>query len=182
MKLNLNIFIISFIPIFFLSSCHTFEHENIFMATANISQEHKIVYKEGKTINTKNKSLDKKHTPNKAEMAPIKVPKQKEKVKTVVLNKKINGPKIKKINLDTVKYWSEKKLITKMGLSDFIKQEGKLKNFQYHFPSCFLDIFLIKKKNGYFVTYIETRSTKLYGNVETNKCIDEISNKLNKKL
>ena len=115
-------------------------------------------------------------------MAPIKEPKQKEKVKTVALNKKINSPKIKKVNLSTIKNWSEKKLIKEMGVSDFIKQEGKLKNFQYHFSSCFLDIFLTKKRNGYFVTYIQTRSTKLYGNVETNKCVNEISNRLNKNL
>ena len=182
MKSSLKIFILSFTPIFFLSSCHTFEHENIFLATAKKNQEQKIVNKENKTINTTNKNLNKKKTSNKDEMAPINVPKQKEKVKTVALNKKISRPKIKKINLSTIKNWSEKKLIKEIGRSDFIKQEGKLKNFQYHFSSCFLDIFLTKKKNGYFVTYIQTRSTKLHGNVETNKCTDEISNKLNGKL
>ena len=182
MKSNLNIFILNFIPIFFLSSCHTFEHENIFIATAKINQEQKISNKKDKAIISTKKNLNKNKTSNKVEMAPIKVPKQKEKVKTVALNKKINSPKIKKINLNTIKDWSEKKLVKEMGSSDFIKQEGKLKNLQYHFSSCFLDIFLTKKKNGYFVTYIETRSTKLYGNVETKKCIDEISNKLNKKL
>ena len=113
-------------------------------------------------------------------MAPIKEPKKKEKVKTVVLKKKINHPKIKKINLNTFKNWSEKKLIKEMGSGDFIKQEGRLKNFQYHFSSCFLDIFLTMKKSGYFVTYVQTRSTKLYGKVENNKCINEINNKLNK--
>jgi len=182
MKTKLNIIILNFITIFFLSSCHTFEHQNIFFETNKMNQKQKIVYSEDKVINTKNKDLDKKKTSVKAEMAPIKMPKQKEKVKTVNLNKKIHSPKVKKINLITFKNWSEKKLIKEMGSSDFIKQEGKLKNFQYHFSSCFLDIFLTKKKNGFFVTYIETRSTKLYGNIETNKCIDEIRKKLNKQL
>tara|TARA_B100001059_G_scaffold42347_1_gene34086 strand:+ start:62 stop:613 length:552 start_codon:yes stop_codon:yes gene_type:complete len=182
MKSCLNIFILSLTSIFFLSSCHTFEHENIFIATAKINQEQKIINNENKTINTTNKILNKKKTSSKAEMAPINVPKQKEKVKTVALNKKVESPRIKKISLNTIKDWSEKKLIKEMGTSDFIKQEGKLKNFQYHLPSCFVDIFLTKKKNGFFVTYFETRSTELYGSVETNKCIDEISDKLNKKL
>ncbi len=182
MKSNLNIIILNFVTIFFLSSCHTFEHQNIFLETIKTNQKQKVVNTENKVINTKNKGLDKKKTSVKAEMAPIKVPKQKEKVKTFALNKRISSPKTKKINLITFKNWSEKKLIEEMGSSDFIKQEGKLKNFQYHFASCYLDIFLTKKKNGYFVSYIETRSTKLYGNVETNKCINEISNKLSKRL
>jgi len=179
MKSNLNIIIVNLITIFFLSSCHTFEHKNIFIETKNKNKKQKV-NTENKIINYKSKDLEKKKNSKKAEMAPIKTPKQKEKVKTVALNKKINSPKIKKINLSTIKNWSEKKLIEIMGASDFIKQEGKLKNFQYHFSNCFLDIFLTKKKNGYFVTYIQTRSTKLHGNVEINKCIDEISKNLNK--
>ena len=174
MKSSLKIFILSFTPIFFLSSCHTFEHENIFLATAKKNQEQKIVNKENKTINTTNKNLNKKKTSNKDEMAPINVPKQKEKVKTVALKKKIN--------LRTIKNWSQKKLIKEMGSSNFVKQEGKLKNFQYYFSNCFLDIFLIKRKNKYFVTYTQIRSTKLYGKVVTKKCIDEISNKLSRNL
>lgn len=182
MKSNLNIIILNFAIIFFLSSCHTFEHKNIFIENNNKNKKQKIVNTEDKVINSTSRDLDKKKISNKVEMAPIKTPKQKEKVKTVALNKKIKNPKIRKINLSIIKNWSEKKLIKEMGASDFIKQEGKLKNFQYHFSSCFLDIFLTKKKNGYFVTYIQTRPAKLHGDVETNKCIDEISNKLNRKL
>ena len=183
MKSKLNIFISSFITMFFLSSCHTFEHENFFIKTVKINQKQEIVNKEDIAINIKNKKFDNRKISKKAEMAPIKVPKQKEKVRTVALDiRKINNTRIKRINLSTFKYWSEKKLLKKMGSSDFIKQEGKLKNFQYHFSNCFLDIFLTKKKDGYFVTYIETRSTRLYGNVETKKCIGEIRNKINKKL
>tara|TARA_B100001059_G_scaffold231830_1_gene268450 strand:- start:951 stop:1493 length:543 start_codon:yes stop_codon:yes gene_type:complete len=179
MKFNLNIITLYFVTIFFLSSCHTFEHQNIFLETINKNEKRKIVKTEDKVLKTTNNDLGKK-PPNNSEMAPIKVPKQKEKVKTVALNKKIKRLKIKKINLSNIKNWSEKKLLKEMGSSNFIKQEGKLKNFQYYFSNCFLDIFLTKKKNGYFVTYVQTRSTKLYGNFETKKCLDEISNKLNK--
>ena len=182
MKSNLNKIILNFVTIFFLSSCHTFEHKNIFIETNKKIQKQNVVNTEDKIINITDKDTDKQKTLNRTEMAPIKAPKKKEKVKTVALNKKISRPKIKQINLSTIKNWSEQKLIKEIGRSDFIKQECKLKNFQYYFSSCFLDIFLTKKKNGYFVTYIQTRSTKLYGNVENNKCIAEISKKLNKKL
>ena len=66
-----------------------------------------------------------------------------------------------------------------MGQSDFIKEEGKLKNYQYYFSSCFLDVFLLKGINGYRVNYIQTRPTKLYGKIENQKCLKEISKKLN---
>ncbi|MFL2831009.1 MAG: hypothetical protein ACJZ80_06625 [Candidatus Puniceispirillales bacterium] len=66
-----------------------------------------------------------------------------------------------------------------MGQSDFVKEEGKLKNYQYYFSSCFLDIFLFKEINGYRVNYIQTRPTKLHGKIEIQKCLKEISKKLN---
>ena len=177
MKSILNkIFFGVFITVF-MNGCHTFDHQNIFLETIKKNQKQNLVNKEDKVIKTTNNNIDKKKISKKTEMAPINAPKQKEKVKTVTLNKKINLTKNKKFQLSIIKNWSEKKLIKEMGLSDFIKQEGKLKNFQYHFDSCYLDIFLIKKKNGYFVTYIETRSTKLYGEIKTKKCLIEIKNK-----
>ena len=77
---------------------------------------------------------------------------------------------------------SKKKLIQKMGQSDFIKEEGKLKSYQYYFSSCFLDIFFLKRKNSYYVNHIQTRSTKLYGKIKPEKCLEEISNKINRHL
>ena len=179
MKSILNKIIFSLFITVFMNGCHTFEHKNIFIETIKKNQKLDMVNIEDKVIKTTNTNIDKKKVSTKSEMAPINVPKQKEKIKTVTLNKKIKRTKSKKFQLNTIKNWSEKKLIKEMGPSDFIKQEGKLKNFQYHFANCFLDIFLIKKKNSYFVTYIETRSIKLYGNLDTQKCLSEINNKLN---
>ena len=179
MKSNLNKIILYFVTIFFLSSCHTFEHQNIFLETVKKSQKQKIFNIEEKDTQKKSKKIENKKSSNKVEMAPIKMPNQKQKVKTLALIKKINIPKTKKFDLDVFKNWSEKKLTKKMGQSDFIKEEGKLKNYQYYFSSCFLDVFLLKEINGYRVNYIQTRSTKLYGKIETQKCLKEISKKLN---
>ena len=181
MKSNLNKIILNFALILFLSSCHTFEHQNIFLYT---KKRDEIQYKEidnfkEKSTKTKIDDIDKNKPSNEIEMAPINMPKQKQKVKTVALSKNINIPKTKIFKLDVIKNWSEKKLIQKMGQSDFIKEEGKLKSYQYYFSSCFLDIFLLKKINGYHVNYIQTRSTKLYGKIESQKCLKEISKKLN---
>ena len=49
-------------------------------------------------------------------MVHIKVPNQKQKVKTIALSKKISIPKTKKFDLDIIKNWSEKKLTQKIFL------------------------------------------------------------------
>ena len=179
MKSNLNKIILYFVTIFFLSSCHTLEHKNIFLDTIKKNRKQEITIIKDKDTQSKSKKIENKKSSNKDEMAPIKVPNQKQKVKTIALSKKTSIPNTKKFDLDIIKNWSEKKLTEKMGQSDFIKEEGKLKNHQYYFSSCFLDIFLLKEINGYRVNYIQTRSTKLHGKIETQKCLKEISKKLN---
>ena len=71
----------------------------------------------------------------------------------------------KKFDFSLIKNLTEANLIKKLGKSDFTKQEGKLKNFQYYFSKCFLDIYLIKKNNDYYVNFIQTRPTKLNGRI-----------------
>ncbi len=197
MKLNLNKIVLNFAIILFFGSCHTLEHQNFFLDTKkrHENQNKKIDNLEEKNTKTiiddidkekhSNKieitpidGIDKEKNSNKIEIAPIKVPEQKKKVKTVVLRKKLIVPKTKIFEINTIKNWSEKKLIQKLGQSDFIKEEGKLKSYQYYFSSCFLDVYFLKKKDGYYVKHVQTRSTKLYGIIEPEKCLKEISNRL----
>ncbi len=180
MKSNLNKIMLKFAMILFLGSCHTIEHRNTLLNTKKENENENQIIDNLKEKNTKNNvgEIDKEGHSNKIEMAPIKVPEQKQKVKTVALSKKVNVPKTKSFEINVIKNWSEKKLIQKMGQSDFIKEEGKLKSYQYYFSSCFLDVFFLKKKGGYYVKHIQTRSTKLYGMIEPEKCLKEISNKL----
>ena len=182
MKSNQNKIILYLMLIFFLSSCHTLEHKNIFLETVEKNQKKTIISKENNYKQIKSKKIDLKKTINEEEKVNIKVPKQKKKVKTVALRKKIHVPKVTLINLNQIKNWSEKKLIQEIGQGDFIKKEGKMKNYQYYFTHCFLDIFLTKKDINYFVSFIQTRSTKLYGKLENKKCLKEISKKLDKNL
>ena len=89
-------------------------------------------------------------------------------------------PKIikKKINLQFLINFSENKLYSIIGKGDFVKEEGKLKNIQYYFTKCFLDVFLIKRNNGYHVTLLQIRPILLNGSINKDKCLDEISNRL----
>ena len=164
MKSNLIKIIFSFCIVVFISSCHTFEHQNIFLKNIkkNLNQEFlNIENKNSKIIDDKTKIN---------EMAPIDLPKQKDKVKKLILQKKVKISNLNSFDLDHFKNWNEFKLIKRLGKSDFIKEEGKLKNYQYYLKECFLDVFLIKKDNGYYVNYVETRPTKLKGRINIQAC------------
>ncbi len=179
MKKVLNKIILNFCILSLISSCHTFEHQNIFIETArknpqkNILNNKKPNYKIIKKITEKEKITE-------DTMAPISVPNKIEKVKKVALAKKNDVPKIKKFSLNAIKNWSENDLLKKIGEGDFIKQEGKLKNYQYYLSNCFLDIFLLQKENNYYVNHVQTRATKLNGIVNIDECLEEIEKKLSK--
>ena len=84
----------------------------------------------------------------------------------------------KKINLESLINFSETELYSKIGKGNFIKKEGQLKNIQYYFSKCFLDIFLIKRNNNYHVNFLQIRPTILNGSINKDDCLDEISSKL----
>ena len=151
----LNQIIINLSILMFLGGCHTLEHRKLFFEKNNKN----IVNKEVK-----------------AKIAPIK----KEAEPKIAPIKKEAEPKIlkKKINLQSLINFSETELYSKIGKGDFIKKEGLLKNIQYYFSKCFLDIFLMKKNNDYLVNFLQIRSATLNGSINKDVCLDEISNKL----
>jgi hypothetical protein len=89
--------------------------------------------------------------------------------------------KQKKFNLTSILKLSETDLFKRLGVSDFVKFEGKLKNHQYYFSKCFLDVFVIKKENGYNVNFFEIRPIKLNGTLKKEECLQHINAKLNTK-
>ena len=159
MKNILNKIIVNSSIFMFLGACHTIEHKNIFIKNlVNTEVESKI--------NTTNKlTINKVATTNK--------------ITTVY--KKPNSKIIKQIiNLKSLINLSEAQLYSKIRKGDFIKQEGRLKNIQYYFIKCFVDIFLIQRDNHYYVNFIQTRPTKLMGSMSKIECLDEITIKLKK--
>ena len=112
-------------------------------------------------------------------MAPIDTPKQTENVKKLALQKKVEIPNADKFSLETLINWNEEKLIKTLGKGQYIKEEGKLKNYQYHFKECFIDVFLLKKNSVYRVNYIEKRPTILDGKINIKACFEEVKQMLN---
>ena len=146
-----------------LGGCHNLEHRKLFFDPINEN----IVNKNVKPTITPIKKV-------KPTIIPIK------KVKPIIIPIKKVKPIIikKKINLQFLINFSENELYSKIGKGDFIKEEGRLKNIQYYFTKCFLDVFLIKKNNDYHVTLLQIRPILLNGSINKEKCLDEISSKL----
>ena len=174
MKCNLFKIIFIFCIVIFINACHTFEHQNIFIQNSvnNLNQDSFDMKKKNPQISDKNSTDDN-------EMAPINTPKKTEKVQKLALQKKITTPDPKNFNLKKFLSWNEEKVIQALGKSHFVKEEGKLKNHQYYFKECFLDVFLLSKNENYVVNYIEARPTKLYGEININKCFKEITKIMN---
>ena len=158
--------------VFFVNACHTLEHQNIFTQNMNKVSTKKLLDKENLKSGIKNSK-------NNNEMAPIDIPKQTEKVKKLALQKKVKIPNANKFSLENLINWNEKKLLKILGKGHFTKEEGKLKNYQYHFKECFIDVFLLKKNSVYKVNYIEKRPTILNGTINIKACFEEINQMFN---
>ena len=116
---------------------------------------------------------------NNSEMAPIIMPKQTETVQKLAIQKQVKIPNVNKFSLEKFINWNEEKLIKTLGKSHFVKEEGKLKNYQYHFEKCFIDVFFLKRNGVYLINYIEKRPTKLNGTLNVKACVEEIKQIMN---
>jgi len=178
MNIITNKIIFIFLTFLFFSSCNTIENkEKIFKARSLSNDSLKL--QQNSVLNESEQEIKNEKKLISPEMAPIKKPVEKPKVKTLILNKKIKFPKRKRFNINLIKNFSETDLIKKIGKSSFIKEEGKLKNYQYYFTKCFLDVYLINKNNNFYVNLVKARPTKLNGKLNINDCLEEIEKKLN---
>ena len=166
--------IFGFCTVIFMNACHTYKHQNIFIQNINKNSNVELLDKKNKTL-----KLTVEKSTNNNEMAPIEIPKQTETVQKLALKKQVEIANANKFSLEKFINWNEEKLIKTLGKSNFVKEEGKLKNYQYHFKECFIDVFLLKKNRVYFVNYIEKRPTKLNGTINIKACYKEINKKLN---
>ena len=55
---------------------------------------------------------------------------------------------------------------------------GGSKNHQFYFSKCFLDVFVLKSENVYYVNFVETRSIKLNGKLNKDECLQDIYKRL----
>ena len=157
-----------------INACQTIQHKKNFVNNVN-KNTNEILQ------NNKNKKskFSVKNSVKSNDMAPINLPKQTDTVQKLVLQKQLKIPNSYEFSFDKFINWHEEELVKALGKSDFVKEEGKLKNYQYHFKECFIDVFLLKKNRVYLVNYIEQRPTKLNGKINIKACFEEIKQILN---
>ena len=169
MKKVPNKIILNLLLILLLNGCHTLQH-NGFQDKIPKKETKNIIYNNFKT-SSKNSKIEKETTEEVT---------QKLKKNSELENlKKQKKSRQKKFNLKSILKLSETDLLKRLGISDFVKFEGKLKNHQYYFSKCFLDVFVIKKENDYYVNFFETRPIKLNGTLKKEECLQDINTKLN---
>lgn len=169
MKKVPNKIILNLLLILLLNGCHTLQH-NGFQDKIPKKETKNIIYNNFKT-SSKNSKIEKETTEEVT---------QKLKKNSELENlKKQKKSRQKKFNLTSILKLSETDLLKRLGVSDFVKFEGKLKNHQYYFSKCFLDVFVIKKENDYYVNFFETRPIKLDGTLKKEECLQDINTKLN---
>ena len=166
--------IFGFCIVFSMNACHTFEHQNIFIQSANKNSNVEVLDEKHKSL-----KFTIQKSPKNREMAPIEMPKKTQTVQKLALQKQVKIPNINKFSLKKFMNWNEEKLVKTLGKSHFVKEEGKLKNYQYHFKECFIDVFLLKNNRVFLVNYIEKRPTKLNGTINIKACVKEIKQKMN---
>ena len=82
----------------------------------------------------------------------------------------------------------EKQLKEKIGLDEFtilkifnepnlIIKHGKVKNLQFHFQSCYLDLFFLNEDEIYSFKYFDIRSSSISSRINKQKCAKELNNK-----
>lgn len=169
MKKVPNKIILNLLLILLLNGCHTLQH-NGFQDKIPKKETKNIIYNNFKT-SSKNSKIEKETT----EEVTQKLKKNSESENL----KKQKKSKQKQFNLTSILKLSETDLFKRLGVSDFVKLEGKLKNHQYYFSKCFLDVFVIKKENDYYVNFFETRPIKLNGTLKKEECLQDINTKLN---
>ena len=154
-----------------MSGCHTLQHNGFQSKIPKKEVKGKnIIYNNFKT-SSKNSKIEKETT----EEVTQKLNKNSELENL----KKQKKSRQEKFNLTSILKLSETDLLKRLGVSDFVKFEGTLKNHQYYFSKCFLDVFVIKKENDYYVNFFETRPIKLDGTLKKEECLQDINTKLN---
>ena len=171
MKKLPNKIILNLLLILLLNGCHTLQHNGFQSKIQKKEVKGKnIIYNNFKT-SSKNSKIEKETTEEVTQ-------KLKENSESENL-KKEKKSRQKKFNLTSILKLSEIDLLKRLGLSDFVKFEGKLKNHQYYFSKCFLDVFVIKKRNIFYVDFIQIRSIKLNGMLNEDECLQDINKKFN---
>ena len=102
------------------------------------------------------------------------------------INSKDEGIVKKSLLLNLSSY--EKILERKIGFEEYdilkifnnaslIIKHGKIKNFQFHQKSCYLDLFFLDKDKTYVFKHFDIRPSVILSKLDKKRCVTELNNK-----
>ena len=102
------------------------------------------------------------------------------------INNKDEGIIKKSMLLNLSSY--EKLLKQKIGIKEYdilkifnnaslIIKHGKIKNFQFHQKSCYLDLFFLDKDKTYVFKHFDIRPSTILSKIDKKRCVKELNNK-----
>ena len=111
---------------------------------------------------------------------------KKETKKRKKIDKKDNETIKKSLTLTLSSY--EKQLKQKFGFNEIsiLKKfntpnlqikHGKVKNFQYHLKSCYLDLFFLNKYGTYIFKHFDIRPSSITSNLNKEECVKQLNKK-----
>ena len=111
---------------------------------------------------------------------------KKETKKRKKIDKKDNETIKKSLTLTLSSY--EKQLKQKFGFNEIsiLKkfnnpnlqiQHGKIKNFQYHLKSCYLDLFFLNEYGTYIFKHFDIRPSSITSNLNKEECVKQLNKK-----
>ena len=115
-----------------------------------------------------------------------KLNEKKETQKRKKIDKKDNETIKKSLTLTFSSY--EKHLKQKFGFNEIsiLKkfnnpslqiEHGKIKNFQYHLKSCYLDLFFLNEYGTYIFKHFDIRPSNITSNLNKEECVKELNKK-----
>ena len=115
-----------------------------------------------------------------------KLNEKKETQKRKKIDKKDNETIKKSLKLTFSSY--EKQLKQKFGFNEisilkkFNKpnlqiEHGKIKNFQYHLKSCYLDLFFLNEYGAYIFKHFDIRPSSITSNLNKEECVKQLNKK-----
>lgn len=115
-----------------------------------------------------------------------KLNKKHETQKRKKIDKKDNKTIKKSLTLTLSSY--EKQLKQKFGFNEIsiLKKfnnpslqikHGKVKNFQYHIKSCYLDLFFLNEHGNYIFKHFEIRPPNITSNLNKEECVKQLNKK-----
>ena len=73
--------------------------------------------------------------------------------------------------------YNEISILKKFNNPNLQIEHGKIKNFQYHLKSCYLDLFFLNEYGTYIFKHFDIRPSNITSNLNKEECVKQLNKK-----